>query len=99
MSEKDIVKLYRTFFILGDSASLKILFELERYGEKTFSELRDNLSINPATLSKKLKILVQTGLIVPDKSHDHLRVFYSLHQNQKPLRRVLDALERLSTEL
>jgi DNA-binding HxlR family transcriptional regulator len=99
MSEKDIIKLYRTFFVLGDNASLKILFELDRYGEKTFSELRDNLKINPATLSKKLKILTQVGLINPDKTHDHLRVFYTLHKNQRPLKRVLDALERLSTEL
>jgi DNA-binding HxlR family transcriptional regulator len=99
MSEKEIVQLYRVFFILGDSTNLKILFELERYGEKTFTELRDNLSINPATLSKKLKLLVQVGLIAPDKSHDHLRVFYSLHNHQKPLRRVLDSLERLSIDL
>lgn len=99
MSEKELVKLYRAFFLLGDSTSLKILFELERYGEKTFTELRDNLSINPATLSKKLKQLVQVGLVSPDKSHDHLRVFYTLHQHQRPLKRVLDALERLSAEL
>lgn len=99
MSDKDLISLYRTFFILGDNASLKILFELERYGEKTFSELRDNLKINPATLSKKLKILTQVGLIAPDKSHDHLRVFYTLNDHQKPVKRVLDALERLSTEL
>ena len=99
MSEKDLVKLYRTFFILGDSASLKILFELERYGEKTFTELKNNLHINPATLSKKLKILTQVKLIVPDKSHDHLRVFYSLHENQRPLKRVLDSLERLSHDI
>ena len=99
MSEKELVKLYRTFYILGDSASLKILFELDRYGEKTFSQLRDNLSINPATLSKKLKILTQVGLIAPDKSHDHLRVFYTLNQHQKPLKRVLDSIERLAADL
>lgn len=99
MSEKELVKLYQAFFIIGDNASLKILFELERYGEKTFTELRDSLAINPSTLSKKLKLLTQFELITPDKSHDHLRVFYSLNQHQRPLRRVLDAIERLSTEL
>jgi len=98
MSEKELVKLYGVFFVLGDSAVLKILFELERYGEKTFTELRDSLSINPSTLSKKLKLLVQVKLIVPDKSHDHLRVYYSLYERQRPLKRVLDSLERLSTE-
>lgn len=99
MNEKELVKLYQAFFIIGDNASLKILFELERYGEKTFTELRDSLAINPSTLSKKLKLLTQFELITPDKSHDHLRVFYSLNQHQRPLRRVLDAIERLSTEL
>lgn len=99
MNEKDTLKLYRCFFVLGDMNSLKILFELERYGEKTFTQLRDSLQINPATLSKKLKILTQVGLVVPDKSHDHLRVFYGLHEHQKPLKRVLDSLERLSTDL
>lgn len=99
MSEKELLKLYKAFFVLGDSTSLKILFELERFGEKTFTELKENLSINPATLSKKLKILTKVGLITPDKSHDHLRVFYSLHQHQRPLKRILDSIERLSADL
>ncbi len=99
MSDKELIKLYQVFFVLGDNTSLKILFELERYGEKTFSQLRDKLQINPSTLSKKLKLLVQFELVAPDKSHDHLRVFYSLHKHQRPLRKVLDSLERLSSEL
>jgi DNA-binding HxlR family transcriptional regulator len=99
MNEKELVNLYKTFFIIGDATVLKILFELDRYGEKTFSQLRDDLNINPATLSKKLKLLVRSGLIAPDKSHDHLRVFYTLHEHQRPLKRVLDSIERLSTEL
>jgi DNA-binding HxlR family transcriptional regulator len=99
MTEKELLRLYRTFYIFGDSATLKILFELERYGERTFTELKNNLHINPATLSKKLKILTQVGLIAPDKSHDHLRVFYSLHEHQRPLKRVLDSLERLSIDI
>ncbi len=99
VTEDKLLELYRGFYILGDSASLKILYELERYGEKNFSELRDELDINPATLSKKLKLLVETGLIASDRSHDHLRVYYGIHQHAKPLRRFLDALERLSGEL
>ena len=99
MTEKELVKLYRVFHVLGDSQCLKILFELERYGEKTFTELKDSLSINPATLSKKLKLLTQTSLITPDKSHYHLRVFYALHEHQRPLKRVLDSLERLAIDL
>ncbi len=99
MRDKELVNLYRAFLIIGDSTSLKILFELERYGEKTFSELRDTLSINPATLSKKLKLLTQFELIAPDKTHDYLRVYYGLYHHRKPLKKVLDAVERLSAEI
>ncbi len=97
--EGKLLNLYRAFFILGDSATLKIVYELERYGEKNFSELRDELEINPATLSKKLKLLLESGLIAADRTHDHLRVYYSLNNHQKPLRRFLDSLERLAGEL
>lgn len=99
LSEKQLVPLYRGFFIFGDSATLKILYELERYGEKTFSELRDELEINPATLSKKLKVLTQVGLVLPDRTHDQLRVYYSINKHQRPVKRLLDALERISLEL
>jgi DNA-binding HxlR family transcriptional regulator len=99
MRDKEKLQLYRTFFIIGDSSCLKILFELERHGEKTFTELKENLGINPATLSKKLKILTKVNLIIPDKSHDHLRVYYALHEHQRPIKRVLDSIERLAIEL
>lgn len=99
MNNSDTLKLFRAFYVFGDSTNLKILFELDRYGEKTFTELKNNLSINPATLSKKLKILTQLGLIAPDKSHDKLRVFYSLNENQRGVKKILESIERLSTEL
>lgn len=99
LEEKDLVKLHRAIFILGDQASLKILFELDRNGDTTFSQLRDRLKINPATLSKKLKILVAIGLITPDRSHDNIRIFYGLHENQKYLKRVLDSIDRLSLNI
>ncbi len=99
LTEKQIVVLMRGFFILGDSAVLRILFELERYGEKNFTQLRDQLGINPATLSKKLRLLTEVGLVSADRTHDHLRVYYSINQHQKPLRRLLDAFERLVNDL
>lgn len=99
LSETQLLSLLRGFYIVGDATNLKILYELERYGEKTFSELRDGLHINPATLSKKLRLLTQFGLVSSDKTHDHLRVYYSIANHQKSLRRVLDAIERLSGDL
>jgi DNA-binding HxlR family transcriptional regulator len=89
----------RGFYLLGDSTVLKLLFELDRYGEKNFSQLRDQLAINPATLSKKLRLLVEVGLVASDRTHDHLRVYYSINKHQRPLRRFLDALERLANEI
>jgi DNA-binding HxlR family transcriptional regulator len=96
LTEKQLIVLYRGFYIFGDSACLKILYELDRYGEKNFTELRDELQINPATLTKKLKLLVECGIVSADRTHDHLRVFYSINNHQKTLKRFLDAFERLS---
>lgn len=99
ISEKQLLTLLRGFYIIGDSTVLKILYELDRYGEKNFSQLRDELDINPATLSKKLRLLVEVGLVSSDRTHDHLRVYYSIANHQKPLRRLLDAIERLANDL
>jgi DNA-binding HxlR family transcriptional regulator len=99
LTENQIVNLHKGFSVLGDSSVLKILFELDRYGEKNFTQLRQQLEINPATLSKKLRHLTEVGLISPDRTHDHLRVYYSISQHHKPLRRFLDAFERLINDL
>jgi DNA-binding HxlR family transcriptional regulator len=99
LTEQQLVSMYRGFFIFGDSSSLKILYELDRYGEKNFSELRDELEINPASLTKKLKLLVEVGIVAADRTHDHLRVYYAISNHHKPLKRFLDALERLSGDL
>ena len=99
LSEKQLIALYRAIFIFGDAASLKILYELDRYGEKNFTELRDELEINPATLTKKLRLLVEAGIVSVDRTHDHLRVYYAINNHQKPLKRFLDSLERLAGEL
>jgi DNA-binding HxlR family transcriptional regulator len=99
LDKKTLLQLLRGFYIVGDFSVLKILYELDRYGEKNFSELRDQLDINPATLSKKLKMLIEVGLVSSDRTHDHLRVYYAINNHQKPLRRVLDALERLAGDL
>ena len=99
MTEKDLIKLYRSFYIVGDTASLKILYELERFGEKTFTELKDSLSINPATLSKKLKILTQKHVLTGIGTEAYLHVYYGIHKHRRPLKRVLDAIDRLSTDL
>lgn len=99
LKEADLVTLHRGFFVLGDATCMKILYELDRFGEKNFTELRYELDVNPATLSKKLKLLTQVGLVAADRTHDHLRVYYSIAGHQRPLRRLLDAFERLTHDL
>lgn len=92
-------KLSKAFLVLGDSTTLKILFELDRAGERNFTELKEKLHINPATLTKKLRILTDVGLISSDRTHDRLRVYYSIAQHQRALRKFLESFERLASEL
>jgi len=99
LDEKELLSLYRGFFIFGDSTSLKILFELERYGEKNFTQLRDTLDVNPSTLTKKLRVLVDAGIISADKTRDKLRIYYSIANHRKAIKKFLDTFERLSHDL
>ena len=99
LTEKEIVGLYRGFFIFGDAAALKILYELERNGTKTFTELKSDLGLNPTTLSKRLKLLVQVGLLSAGNESDKLHVYYKVVNHHKQLKRFLDALERLAYDM
>lgn len=99
MNEQQLLALHRGFFIFGDNTVLKILYQLERTGEKNFTELKEQLGINPATLSKKLKILTEIGIIGSDRTHDNLRVYYSIVSHQKTIRKFLDNFERLANEI
>ncbi len=99
LPDAKLLALLRGFYVFGDASVLKIVYELDRYGERNFSELRDELQINPSTLSKKLRMLTDVGLIASDRTHDNLRVYYAIVQHQKPLRRFLDSLEKLSQEI
>ncbi len=99
LNEQELVSLYRGFFIFGDSTCMKILFELERYGEKNFTELKDALDVNPSTLTKKLRLLTEADIIIADKSRDKLRIYYSIANHKRQIKRFLDAFERLSYDL
>jgi DNA-binding HxlR family transcriptional regulator len=99
LSHSQLVTLYRGFFVLGDSANLKILYELDKYGERNFTQLKIELGINPATLSKKLRLLIEVGLIESDKTHNNLHVYYSIVQHQRSVKRFLEAFDKLAEEL
>ncbi len=99
LSERELLSLHRGFFIFGDSTCMKILYELERYGQKNFTELKETLNVNPSTLTKKLRLLTESRIITPDKTHDKLRVYYAISSHHKPLKRFIDSFERLSFDL
>lgn len=97
--EKALLKLRQAFFIYGDRTVLKILQELTLHRERTFSQLRDDLSINPASLTKKLNLLKKFEIVRAEKNRDNLRVFYSINHSQRQIKKLLDAIENLSQEL
>ncbi|MCA9346060.1 winged helix-turn-helix transcriptional regulator [Candidatus Saccharibacteria bacterium] len=99
LSEEELLIIHRGFYVFGDSTSLKILYELNKFGDKNFSDLRDHLNINPASLSKKLKVLIEVGLVVADRTHDNLRVFYSIGKHRRALRKFLESFEKISKQL
>lgn len=99
LSEKELLSLHRGFYIFADSTCVKILYELERYGQKNFTELKEALHVNPSTLTKKLRILVDSHIISQDKTHDKLRIYYSITAHEKSIKRFIDAFERVSFEL
>ncbi len=99
LPEKELLSLYRGFYIFGDATCLKILYELQRFGEKNFTELKHGLGVNPSTLTKKLRLLVDADIITADRSRDRLRIYYTINNHHKSLKRFLDAFERLSLDL
>lgn len=99
LSEQELVSLHRGFYIFGDAACIKILYELQRYGQKNFTELKEALNVNPSTLTKKLRLLVESQIISADKTHDKLRIYYSITAHERSVKRFIDAFERLSFDL
>lgn len=99
MTEQELLSLYRVYHILGDGISLKILNYLDIHGDTTFSELRDSLKVNPSTLSKRLKLLLQVEFVQSHNKYDKLRRYYSLHENRKTIKKILELLEKLSKDI
>ncbi|HMT19202.1 MAG TPA: ArsR family transcriptional regulator [Candidatus Saccharibacteria bacterium] len=97
--DPDRVSKMKAFIVLGDATCLKILYVLDRQGEKNFSELKEIIEVNPASLSKKLRVLAEAGILNSDRTHDNLRVYYSIAQHKRQIRKFLESFERLAQEL
>lgn len=99
LDDPDRVSKLKGFIVLGDSVALKILYVLDRHGEKNFSELKELLGVNPASLSKKLRMLSEAGLLISDRTHDNLRVYYSIAQHRRHVKKFIDSFEKLAQNL
>lgn len=97
--DPDRVSKMKAFIILGDATCMKILYVLDRHGDKNFSELKEIIEVNPASLSKKLRLLMEAGLLSSDRTHDNLRVYYKIAQHKRQLKKFLEAFEKLAQEL
>ena len=90
---KDLCKecpVARVADTLGDSCTLLIIRDL-LHGPKRYSDLETSLrGISSRTLTKKLALLVEEGLIV--KKHTSLRIEYSLTKKGAALQDVVDAM-------
>ncbi|WP_020481776.1 winged helix-turn-helix transcriptional regulator [Methylomonas sp. MK1] len=75
---RDMCSISRAIDKIGDSWSLLILRDLGQ-GLTRYEEFRENLEISPATLSKRLSMLVEEGLVVKKIYQDNpLRAQYVL---------------------
>jgi DNA-binding HxlR family transcriptional regulator len=84
----------RTAMIIGSRWTALILRELTFKGPRRFQDLQDALDgIAPTTLSSRLKMLEDSGVVVREFYEDHPpRAEYVLTQKGKKLNGVLNAM-------
>lgn len=79
--------------VLGDSYSLRILYELTFFGEKSFNDLKRMADINAVTLTRKLTHLKELGYVTSEPVR--FEIHYSITEKAEPLRPVLDEVQKL----
>jgi DNA-binding HxlR family transcriptional regulator len=95
-SQAQIARTMHVMKIIGDSNNLLILFELMKFGEKSFNELKRMTSINPVTLSKKLSNLKEEGII--NSSKCGIENHYFVTDKAMSYKKLLDYIEQLIME-
>lgn len=77
-AHRDMCSISRSIDKIGDTWSLLILRDLGQ-GLSKYDEIRENLEISPATLSKRLSMMVEEGLVAKEIYQDNpLRAKYVL---------------------
>lgn len=79
--------------LLGDEHNLLILFELMKFGEKSFNELKRMTDINAVSLSKKLHLLRCEGIV--DMHECGNENHYFLTQKAERIRPLIADIENL----
>lgn len=92
--DKELCPVMKAVEIIGDPTCLLIVRKLVE-GPKRYYELRDYIShVSEATLSKKLKYLVNQGVIKRTyKKEIPPVVFYEVKKNVKELKQIIKDLE------
>lgn len=93
-SQAKIDKIIQTTSIVGDQYNLLIFFELTKFGEKSFNELKRMTQINAVTLTKKLRGLVDHGLVA--KRNAGKEVMYSLTTKADKFGPIIDDIAKVT---
>lgn len=92
-SQAKINRIVNTTTIIGDQYNLLIFFELTKFGEKSFNELKRMTQINAVTLTRKLRFLEQEKLI--QKRSSGKEVIYSLTPKTNTLKTIIEDISSL----
>lgn len=92
-SQQQIIRTKAIAKIIGDVSNVLIFYELMNFGEKSFNELKRMTDINAVTLSRKLSILKDEGLVDSHGFGNENRYF--LTGKSEELRPLIKAIERL----
>lgn len=87
-SQVKIDRIVKTITIIGDQYNLLIFFELTKFGEKSFNELKRMTQINAVTLTRKLRFLEEEKLI--QKRCSGKEVLYSLTPKATKLKPIIE---------
>ena len=75
LNEDELCELAELFKVFGDSTRVKILYDLFD-GEKSVTEISEDLDMNQSAISHQLKILKQNKLVKNRREGNS--IFYSL---------------------
>ena len=92
-SQAEITRTKSIARIVGDASNVLILYELMNFGEKSFNELKRMTDINAVTLSKKLTLLKQDGLV--DSHEIGIENHYAVTDKSEQYRPLIKAIESL----